>query len=621
MSASSVNLPKLGSKIADARRAIGLSQADLADRIGVDRQTISKWERGLSEPSMGNSSALAQVLGEAGGDTLLQLLLTRELPLGQLAEFPLFASQGVGRRLFNAIQSAGITQSELARRSEISLSTVRRVLTSDTMSIMSSTIGRLSSALSVPEFWLLNGPGDDPPPMLGPKLYNLIVSGREGAWDSGQYEMDGSRIFEYTDRSLIAAIGDVSTDSLMRLTTYPTLFAYETAVNKPAKLGRIVDVSARGRNVEIQFRLDDPEVSINADEMIRYSMLLGIQPDELNRTHWSVKEIDLDQYLSDHRIDPREISPEGDRSLEQLPAPHRFVWDGGQFAAEPVSGTDLDALGKTLLQELKGKARRLLDRLLQTQARTYFSESVAALIDALGDSVDAGLLLSRSRAIDAIVAIMDTAESREEFAADVQAMFRDVAATLDDVRASIPEIAEIEASRLAMSMDASVANGALAAATEISRLAGASRVVDKSVTDALTQTDADIEVASKAAVSTDDVVAVQAAISARGKLVALRLLDVRNFVAKAISSAQAMSLDFGRDALRSSRKGALDGIEAASKEIVQGSAKAAVAYLVYSLAGPLGALAFLVSAFNPLAKKAEKVGRPEGEDSGPTLSA
>ena len=32
------------------RNAEGLSQEQLADRIGVDRMTISRWERGLARP-------------------------------------------------------------------------------------------------------------------------------------------------------------------------------------------------------------------------------------------------------------------------------------------------------------------------------------------------------------------------------------------------------------------------------------------------------------------------------------------------------------------------------------------------------------------------------------------
>ena len=39
---------QLSEKIADLRRKAGLSQEQLADRLGVTRQSVSKWESGVS---------------------------------------------------------------------------------------------------------------------------------------------------------------------------------------------------------------------------------------------------------------------------------------------------------------------------------------------------------------------------------------------------------------------------------------------------------------------------------------------------------------------------------------------------------------------------------------------
>lgn len=45
------------------RETAGLTQAVLAERIGVDRVTVTCWESGSRSPSRENAYALARVLG------------------------------------------------------------------------------------------------------------------------------------------------------------------------------------------------------------------------------------------------------------------------------------------------------------------------------------------------------------------------------------------------------------------------------------------------------------------------------------------------------------------------------------------------------------------------------
>lgn len=52
-----------GEKIAALRRQAGLSQEALADKIGLSRQAVSKWEADLSVPSMDNLVELAKLFG------------------------------------------------------------------------------------------------------------------------------------------------------------------------------------------------------------------------------------------------------------------------------------------------------------------------------------------------------------------------------------------------------------------------------------------------------------------------------------------------------------------------------------------------------------------------------
>ena len=60
----------LGEKIQALRTDIGLSQEDLAERLGVSRQAVSKWESGASDPSTSNLLALAKLYGVSAEDLL-----------------------------------------------------------------------------------------------------------------------------------------------------------------------------------------------------------------------------------------------------------------------------------------------------------------------------------------------------------------------------------------------------------------------------------------------------------------------------------------------------------------------------------------------------------------------
>lgn len=47
-----LNLERIGKKIEDKRKQLGMTQNDLADKLFVSRQAVSKWEIGKSLPSM-----------------------------------------------------------------------------------------------------------------------------------------------------------------------------------------------------------------------------------------------------------------------------------------------------------------------------------------------------------------------------------------------------------------------------------------------------------------------------------------------------------------------------------------------------------------------------------------
>lgn len=66
----------LGEKLKKLRKARGLSQEQLADRLNVSRQAISKWELGESTPDTDNLVALSDYYGVS----LDYLLRDQEVP-------------------------------------------------------------------------------------------------------------------------------------------------------------------------------------------------------------------------------------------------------------------------------------------------------------------------------------------------------------------------------------------------------------------------------------------------------------------------------------------------------------------------------------------------------------
>lgn len=63
----------IGKRISAGRKALGLSQEALGERLGVSRQAVSKWENGTSDPSTSNLLALAKLYGVSAEELLREV--------------------------------------------------------------------------------------------------------------------------------------------------------------------------------------------------------------------------------------------------------------------------------------------------------------------------------------------------------------------------------------------------------------------------------------------------------------------------------------------------------------------------------------------------------------------
>ena len=55
------------------RKEHNLSQEDLAEKLGVSRQSVSKWEQGITDPSTANLFALAKLFGVSVEELLKEI--------------------------------------------------------------------------------------------------------------------------------------------------------------------------------------------------------------------------------------------------------------------------------------------------------------------------------------------------------------------------------------------------------------------------------------------------------------------------------------------------------------------------------------------------------------------
>ena len=86
---------ELGQRIQQLRKAKGFSQEELADRVGVSRQAVSKWESGQTAPDL---ERLLAVSGQL--DTTTDYLLT--------GQHPALRQQGPDAAVFSVVATGSI---------------------------------------------------------------------------------------------------------------------------------------------------------------------------------------------------------------------------------------------------------------------------------------------------------------------------------------------------------------------------------------------------------------------------------------------------------------------------------------------------------------------------------
>lgn len=148
---------------------------------------------------------------------------------------------------------------------------------------------------------------------LSREYYNLFVIGAGIQFDSleGAFLMMSQRALEYTDKDIRDRLLYLTEENREEIKSFPSLFLAENEEygkagdTQVAYLGRVLEIRPHSnKNIKVKYRFqkDIPQQRLN--ELLDELGLGGAKcSNELNRTHWAVKRVDLLDELTSARID------------------------------------------------------------------------------------------------------------------------------------------------------------------------------------------------------------------------------------------------------------------------------------------------------------------------------
>ena len=97
----------LGTVIAELRKQHGMTQLELAEKMGVTDKAVSKWERDLSCPDINSLPTLAEVLG-VSVEELMQTKKDAEAPASKVSQLVEIAPKAVAMAMGIAVTALTI---------------------------------------------------------------------------------------------------------------------------------------------------------------------------------------------------------------------------------------------------------------------------------------------------------------------------------------------------------------------------------------------------------------------------------------------------------------------------------------------------------------------------------
>jgi len=179
-------------------------------------------------------------------------------------------------------------------------------------------------------------------------MFNLLIAGDEDSFEGKPIFLDLPRcVREYTDKEIQGRFAELDSTSIIELRKLPCIFGYEPPSKKLPKFGLLIDIIKRQGQVRIQYEIIDLPKFLSATDLANISFELDIQKNELYRTHWAVKNINLAKELASKGIN--------------LPA-----WARGVEKAVDISTQEFD-----VALSFPGEARDLVEKIAQEIERIF----------------------------------------------------------------------------------------------------------------------------------------------------------------------------------------------------------------------------------------------------------
>jgi len=126
-------------------------------------------------------------------------------------------------------------------------------------------------------------------------MYNLLMTAAANAWNNPTYVMPTARFLEHTVPAVASKFEVLSPEIIQELKNLPTLFAYESFIGEPARVGRIVDIRRHQTGLHFTFSLDPlvPPIAADRLEQLAFDLDIDATGYEFMRTHWAIKDVDL----------------------------------------------------------------------------------------------------------------------------------------------------------------------------------------------------------------------------------------------------------------------------------------------------------------------------------------